>query len=163
MSTKIDKSQNPHPQNRVEIKRYSSGEIESKTPYVEDEKHGAETWWYAGGTKERGMIWRDGNLHGSERWWYERGDKAGEDMWRDGKEHGVKTGWSESGSKYWEQTWRGGNLHGVETVWYENGMKAKEIYYITITEYARIEWNKEGSVIIAKFSSIHPNEDKPKH
>ncbi len=73
--------------------------------------------------------------HGAEEWRYENGTKWSEAMWRDGKQHGLETGRHENGQKEWE------------------------IYFIAGKVCARIEWNKERSVIEVNFPNTVLNPE----
>ncbi len=40
---------------------YDNGKVMSKTPYVNDKKHGIETWWrHVNGEKNSLIMWKDG-------------------------------------------------------------------------------------------------------
>ncbi len=108
--------------NRIEKEYHRNGKILSKTPYVNDKKHGLETKWWEGGKKNHEIMWKYGKKHGAETWWWNNLHKTWEAMWKEGK------------------------LHGVKTDWYDNGQKWCESYYIAAIGYARIEWDKEGNV-----------------
>ncbi len=53
MSKKITKTHNPPPKFSGKIVYCSNGNISHKIPYVNDKKHGVETWWFDDGTKSR--------------------------------------------------------------------------------------------------------------
>ncbi len=59
----------------IETLRHDNGEIESKTPYVDGEKHGLETEWDENGVKKWENIWVDGKQHGVMGWWAGNGSK----------------------------------------------------------------------------------------
>ncbi len=130
MSKKITNIHNPPFKNEVKIRYHldSNWAVMRKTPYVNDE------------------------IHGLERWWYESGSKAEESMWKDGKEQGLETYWYENGQKRHEEICRSDKQHGVATSWREDGKKESEAYFIRGQEYAKMEWNEEGSVLAALFS-----------
>ncbi len=82
--TKVQKS------NRVEMNYYSNGIILSKTPFINDKKHGVESWWWDG-RKQWEIMWRDGKQHGVETDWFENGQKNYETYYFLGK----KSAWIE--------------------------------------------------------------------
>ncbi len=129
MSKKTGKSQNPQPQTKVKITHHSNGKAESKTAYINGERHGMESFWYESGAK-----------------WYET-------MWMDGEKHGMSIEWYEDGSKWSEVMWRDGKLHGMMSMWDESGQKEWEIHYIAGKTYGDIKWDEEGSVSAVTFSS----------
>ncbi len=110
----------------IEVTRYGGGNLKSKIPYVNGEKHGVEERRNEDGTK-----------------WYE-------EMWKEGESHGLRTGWGYNGEKWWEEWWRADKLHGVATWWDENGAKSREMYYIEGKRYGVIKWDEKGSVTEVK-------------
>ncbi len=142
MNKKADK-----PQNRVEMDYYSNGMVISKTPFINDKRHGRTTWYQVGGEKAMEVSWKEGKKHGVETVWYEDGTKWKEKMWRAGEMHGVERWWAEDGKKAYEQMWRAGKKHGMETQWYEkSGLKWLEKCFVNNALYAGIEWDLEKSM-----------------
>ncbi len=78
MRKKIDKSQKPRTQIRVEITHHTNGTVTSKSPYVNGKIHGLETGWDENGQKRRETMYRDGKFHGTSSWWNENGAKVWE-------------------------------------------------------------------------------------
>ncbi len=110
---------------RTEITRYPNGAPECKTPYVNDKAHGVEIWWW------------------------NNGQKSSEIMRKDGKRHGVVRAWRKSGEIWHESmTYKNNKVYETYTGWYESGWKEKEVYYVHNKEYARIEWDEKGDVVL---------------
>ncbi len=111
----------------IKVTRYAGGNLKSKIPYVNGQKHGIQQWWREDGQK----MWQE--------------------IWANGKQHGVGSEWNDNGQKWSQEIWRDGKEHGVWTWWREDGTKGQEIYYLADKVYARIEWDKEGAVTAVKF------------
>ncbi len=121
----------------VKTKYHPNGIIESKTSYVKRINHGVDIGWYSNGQKWYEQIHKQSKKYGSQKWWHV------------------------TGAKMWEETCVEGESHGVAREGDEYGNKLVEVYYLQGREYARIDWDEEGSVIKSDFPSQHSQPTQP--
>lgn len=135
----------PNP-NRVVVTHHSNGKIATKTPFVNDKKHGMETRYDCAGAKAREITWNKGKKHGVLTWWYTSPTRIKwKEMWKDGKRHGATTEWDNTNNKRSEITFRAGKKHGFKTKWHWNGSKAQESMWVRGKKHGLTsEWWDDG-------------------
>lgn len=152
MNPKVPEITSSTPESRVDMEYHSNDKPESRTRYVNGEKHGLTTYWGENGKKESQETWKGGKQHGLKTGWDESGTKQSEKMWKNDGEFGLSVGWYESGAKWWESTSSDEyEQHGAETYWWESGGKKQESFYFDGEKYAQIEWDEEGKVTEVNF------------
>ena len=114
------------------IKKYESGQEQTKGYLKNGREDGVWTTWYENGQKSSEGNYKDGEYDGLHNTWYENGQKSFEGNYEDGVYDGLHTVWYEDGQKKWELTYDNGKEDGLVTFWGKNDEKEyKGKYFIS--------------------------------
>jgi antitoxin component YwqK of YwqJK toxin-antitoxin module len=53
--------------------------------YVNEKRHGIETWWHSNGQKWIERTWVNGDMHGINTWWYSNDSLGYVSKWNQGQ------------------------------------------------------------------------------
>ena len=109
---------------------HKSGEIKSRTGYVEDKLHGTRERFYESGEIMSRTGYVDGKMHGTDEEFYQNGKIMYRIEYVEGKRHGTNGEFYRSGGIAFRTEYVEDKLHGTREEFYESGEIGSRTEYV---------------------------------
>ena len=127
---------------------YANGRPEYEETYLNNRRHGTETWWDDRGQKILEKHWRNDRLDGKITKWYENGQMAEEATCDDGNLDGTSKSWFRSGQEATKVSYRKGRREGKFLAWHPNGKQSCEANFKDdFLDGQWRKWDEDGRLV----------------